>query len=1174
MNLKKILQKYIFDPFPKLVSGSPSKIITFVVVATLILGYFAAHAEMDTDEETFEPDTKTSDWMDDVEEKFGTAGEYNQLIFIGELGDALNQEVLLDMLRSKEAIYENDKINETLLHDGGIPGGVMTFADIVIQANRTQELSRTLEDMYDDLEKLDDAIENQTEMYRKLNESLQNNFILANSQDPIIREEAAETFKSMAYIVSNPESWAILEEYIGFFEGLWTPIEDEVDTNTLQNNLNEVEEEDEEELPEEGEYFFNLLESSATILNQDPTPQEIQAVGRMLSSFLDIPENVAHIQPDFEFVEDIPSVEPSLEEKINQIENMSDREIKSSLKDAHVYDPEPLRQSIERSTEILAEAEKDEEEAYHNLNETSATLNDLEEVYEDDLFIDEDEMAPYVGMYRETLSSYFELTDGTMEVITGMSSTMRSAEFLPDLINEMARQTLRLSSEEFDGEDLTVRRIRASSAMGMVLMDESIDSDTREKAQEELIDLVDEVSENSDTKVYAPQIMLQQINDSATRSMSRLLPVAFVFVVVVLMLVYRSILETILSLSSLGIAIVWTFGAGVILGYKFNPLIVAVPILLTGLIIDYGLHMVMRYREEKAKSKSPSKSTKVAIMTVGGALLLTTFTTAIGFLSNIFSDLLVIGQFGILAAIGISSSLILMVGFLPAILQIVEERRAEKEEKSRRSKSNSGEESMESEYIKKFLSISSVIADKKPWAMILATLLITGIAGAAAANVDTTFAIEDFLPEGETQSENIDYMNANYNISTSTVYILSEGDVTERDFLYAIDHVEFNAQENRYIMEEEGVNSPLSVIREYGTATVGQDHFNATLVNAFRESDTEGNDIPDRNIEELYDLMYEAPESRDAIQNVLYRDEDGNYEAAVLTLTENEHLIDQDLDNAALMRDQLEEDSEPLRNTGFTTKVTSSNIVGQETTEELTTTQILSLSMTIVIVATILTLIFFSSIKTKILGLITAFPVTLVTIWIIGTMFALDVPLNVLTVTITALTVGMGVDFSIHVSHRFLEELEEGRELYEASKETVLNTGSALFGSAATTVGAFGILGTSSIMPLAQFGYITALAIGYSFIVAVFLLPSTLMIWAKYTGVQERLVEEKKKADKRRKEGLPTIQKRDVDERRKRSDLPIMAVRKGWKRGSGLGSKAKSNPDSKEDLPIIKTRKK
>ncbi|MFP4002083.1 MAG: efflux RND transporter permease subunit, partial [Thermoplasmata archaeon] len=736
MDVKSWFQKKIFDSFPLLVSGSPSKIIAVIIVLTLILGYFASFAEMDTDEETFEPDTQTADRMDEIEEEFGTAGDYSQVVFIGDIGDTLTQEVLLDMLHTKEAILEHEEINQTLMKDGGVPDGVMTLADIVIQANRTQQLSRSLENIYDDLEELHVSMKNQTEMYERLNISLQNNHILAESSDQDIREESKEIFKSMSYIISNPDSWEILQEYMDMLERILDP-----DSTEGTAGVNENTSEDDEEIPEEGQYFIEMFEASARILYEnDPTPEERRAVGRMLTYFLEISEHIAHVKPDFGFVEDIPSVEPTLDEKKEQVENMTDRDIKRSLKEVHEYEPELLRDSIDRSVDILGEAEKEDERSYDHLEDTNETLENLEEIYEEESW--EKEMEPYVENYSSTLDGYFDLLDGTLDVITGMSVTMRSAEFLPDLIHEMARTTVSISSEEFDGEDLVVRRIRARSGMALVLMNDSIDSDTRREAQEELIELTEEIPENSHTKVYASQVMLEEINDSAMRSMSRLLPLAFVFVVFVLILVYKSVTETLLSLISLTIAIIWTFGAGVLLGYKFNPLIVAVPILLTGLIIDYGIHMVMRYREEKAKSKSPSASTKIAIITVGGALLLTTVTTAIGFLSNVFSDLLVIRQFGILAAIGICSSLILMVGFLPAILQIVEEKGLDEKNKKTEKKLDSTDKNDSNKYTKKFLSISSIIANKKPWAIIVATLLITMVAGYGAANVDTTLNIE------------------------------------------------------------------------------------------------------------------------------------------------------------------------------------------------------------------------------------------------------------------------------------------------------------------------------------------------------------------------------------------------------------------------------------------------
>ncbi|MCK5774414.1 MAG: MMPL family transporter, partial [Thermoplasmata archaeon] len=85
----------------------------------------------------------------------------------------------------------------------------------------------------------------------------------------------------------------------------------------------------------------------------------------------------------------------------------------------------------------------------------------------------------------------------------------------------------------------------------------------------------------------------------------------------------------------------------------------------------------------------------------------------------------------------------------------------------------------------------------------------------------------------------------------------------------------------------------------------------------------------------------------------------------------------------------------------------------------------------------------------------------------------------------------------IHITHRFLEDIKVHEDLKEASKSTMLNTGTALFGAASTTVAGFGLLVFALLPPLQQFGIVTALSILFSFIASVIVLPSLLIIWAK-----------------------------------------------------------------------------
>ena len=166
-----------------------------------------------------------------------------------------------------------------------------------------------------------------------------------------------------------------------------------------------------------------------------------------------------------------------------------------------------------------------------------------------------------------------------------------------------------------------------------------------------------------------------------------------------------------------------------------------------------------------------------------------------------------------------------------------------------------------------------------------------------------------------------------------------------------------------------------------------------------------------------------------------------------------------------------------------------------------------SIAYTILLSFIILTAVFWYTDGQPLLGIISMLPVLLVLVWILGTMVTIGYTLNVMTILIGALTVGLGVTYAIHISHRFIEEMEHHHSLEKAVNNTVKNTGSALFGAAMTTVLGFGVLFFAILPPMKQFGTMTALTILYSFLSSVWVLPSMLVIWAKSTGLAEKLNE-------------------------------------------------------------------
>lgn len=98
----------------------------------------------------------------------------------------------------------------------------------------------------------------------------------------------------------------------------------------------------------------------------------------------------------------------------------------------------------------------------------------------------------------------------------------------------------------------------------------------------------------------------------------------------------------------------------------------------------------------------------------------------------------------------------------------------------------------------------------------------------------------------------------------------------------------------------------------------------------------------------------------------------------------------------------------------------------------------------------------------------------------------------------------MGVDYTIHVTHRFGELRREGQDVDTAIANTLGTTGSALLASAVTTSLGFAILTQPTLIPFQQLGWPTLAAIAGSALVAVLVLPSMLTIYARRSERSEQ----------------------------------------------------------------------
>jgi preprotein translocase subunit SecF len=266
---------------------------------------------------------------------------------------------------------------------------------------------------------------------------------------------------------------------------------------------------------------------------------------------------------------------------------------------------------------------------------------------------------------------------------------------------------------------------------------------------------------------------------------------------------------------------------------------------------------------------------------------------------------------------------------------------------------------------------------------------------------------------------------------------------------------------------------------------------NESFNETFHAADTDGNGVPDQNVTAVYDALFRVAPGEAG--DVIHR-EDGEYRAVRIVVS-----VEGNAGGDAITT-QMRDVADGLEGDGLTATATGTAVLNKIVQDELLETVVQSLVITLVAVFLFLMAAYRITDGSASLGAVTLLPVVLSVAWILGTMYLAGIPFNVLTGMITSLTVGLGVAYSIHLSERYNLELERSEDVWEAMDQAVTGTGGALMGSAATTVGGFGVLVFAILPPLQQFGMITGLTIIYAFLAAVFVLPSLLVVWTRHVG--------------------------------------------------------------------------
>ena len=596
----------------------------------------------------------------------------------------------------------------------------------------------------------------------------------------------------------------------------------------------------------------------------------------------------------------------------------------------------------------------------------------------------------------------------------------------------------------------------------------------------------------------SPEIIVAEYEKATEEGMAPLMMLALVLIAVLLLVFTRSPADMLLSLAGLVISITWVVGmegwlGPSALGFIGPPssLTALVPVIIISLTVDYAIQSVSHYREQRLEGESVRQAVRIGLRNVTIPLTLAAVTTMAGMFASRFSPIEVIGDFGIVAGLGVGLSLIVMLTLLPAGRTIIDARReARGSLKPPRAVSNA------LPGVTRIAEFMGREVTRRPAPYIISVLAVTAVLGYFATNLESEFSVRDVLPNNGAVLADLETLDVAVGGSTELASLLVRAEATDSRTLLNLHDLTtpFENEQTRPAAAAGPVQRSLEDLVDDWTHDSGEpgDKYDPELAALFEQA-SPGVELDPVLMQDFIDqLLLREPDLSGFIVN--------NPNGEDLMLLQFP-IFNEDVKQLRTLQPELEglwlgEDDKII--------VTSLAIVSQEVGNQITSGQSESIGTTVAVALTILAIFFWITVRQPALAIIAVVPIVFVLICVLGTMWLLGIPYSLITSIITALSIGIGVDYTIHIIHRYREEYAQMRNPEQAAIRTLSTTGSALLGSAMTTALGFGVLIAAPLTASVQFGITATITILYSLIVSVVLVLPAMVVWGSFQNMRLR----------------------------------------------------------------------
>ena len=568
-----------------------------------------------------------------------------------------------------------------------------------------------------------------------------------------------------------------------------------------------------------------------------------------------------------------------------------------------------------------------------------------------------------------------------------------------------------------------------------------------------------------------------------------------VFLIVALGVIFRKVCWVVLPILCCTLSVLAMIGILGIFGWEVT--VISSNFISLQLIITMALtiHLIVRYRELQLDNPewSQMELVKETVFSKFIPCLYTTLTTVAGFGSLLICDILPVITFGLMMSVGLVVSLVVTFFLFPAILCLIP-------------KGKSGEDRQFCGGFTRFLA--NVTQNNAKAVFIITGLLIAMIAvGVSRLTVENSFI--DYFRESTEIYQGLKVIDQNL------------GGTTPLDIIVSFQEADLEANDHSLVNDDTGTESS----KEFE----GEDEFDE--FDEFEEVDNSDKYwfTADKmaKIMKVHDYLESLPEigkvlSLGTMLKIAEEFTDGkpldDFQLALLYTQLPDNFKNMALapyisipDNQARLTVRIKDSLEGLKRDDLLKQITSDmgNKLGLQEhqyqlagmmvlynnmLQSLFSSQILTIGFVVLALVVMFTLLF-RSIK---IALIAIIPNVISAVAVLGIMGLAGMPLDFITITIAAISIGIAVDDTIHYIHRFKEEYEVDRSYINSMHRCHGSIGNAMYYTSLTIIAGFSILVLSYFIPTILFGLLTGLAMFIALITALTLLPRLIIVFKPF----------------------------------------------------------------------------